>query len=105
MVKPHRAVGSLMAIVLASSCTTGVGWRDTPRYLLGGATTELATEVIPVVRTRTSEAIIQVKRLHDGTVEVQTGDLVPYQSGGGKVYVLKESRGHWQIISEAIWIV
>jgi hypothetical protein len=40
-----------------------------------------------------------------GTVKVETGHLVRYQSRVGKVYGLKKVLGRCQIISEAFWIV
>jgi hypothetical protein len=104
-VKPLPSICWLLATAVVASCTTTTQSRDTPRYLLGGATPQLAAEVLPVIRTRTADAIIDLEKKADGTVEVKTGALVPYRSGGGSYYVLRKRDGRWQIVSEGVWIV
>ena len=81
----------LIAIALNVSCATIRQSRDTPRYFLGGATQQLAAEVLPVIRAQTTEAIIDLEKKPDGSVEVKTGTLVPYRSGGGSYYVLQST--------------
>ena len=66
---------------------------------------QLAAEVLPSIRTRTADAIIDVEKKPDGTVVVQTGTLVPYRSGGGSYYILRKHHGQWRIVSEGVWIV
>ena len=103
--KPLHSIWWLLVTALVTSCTTITQSRDTPRYFLGGATQQLAAEVLPVIRTRTTEAIIDFEKKPDGTVEVKTGTLVPYRSGSGSYYVLQKHHGRWRIISEGVWIV
>jgi len=104
-VKALPSICCLIAIALNVSCATIRQSRDTPRYFLGGATQQLAAEVLPVIRAQTTEAIIDLEKKPDGSVEVKTGTLVPYSSGGGSYYVLQKHHGQWRIISEGVWTV
>jgi len=90
-VKALPPICCLIAIALNVSCATIRQSRDTPRYFLGGATQQLAAEVLPVIRAQTTEAIIDLEKKPDGSVEVKTGTLVPYRSGGGSYYVLQST--------------
>ena len=103
MVKQPSHVFSLIAVAFLSSCAAVQQSRDTPRYILGGATPEMIAQILPVVRTQTKDPIIQVEKKSDSTVEVQVGNLVPFQRGGGHWYRLKKKHGRWQIIADGVW--
>ena len=105
MVKRPSQVLSFIAVGLLASCAALQKSRDTPRYILGGATPEMIAQILPVVRAQTKDPIIQIEKKSDGTVEVQVGDLVPFQSGGGHWYQLRKKAGRWQIVADGIWIV
>jgi hypothetical protein len=105
MTQHFAAVTGILATALITSCASLEASRNTPRYLVGGATPEIVAEVIPLIRARTRDAIVTVEKAADGTLTVETGTLVPYQSGGGKWYRLKKVRGRWRIIADGIWIV
>jgi hypothetical protein len=105
MVNPPFHLFSLIAVGLLASCTSLQKSRDTPRYVLGGATSEMIAQILPVVRAHTKDPIIQIEKTSDGTVEVQVGELVPFQSGHGHWYQLKKRDGRWQIVADGVWIV
>lgn len=98
-------IAAILVITLLSSCTALQHSHDTPRYLVGGATSTMVAEVLPLIRSRTKDAIITVEKAPDGTLKVETGTLVPYRSGHGNWYKLKKVHGRWRIIADGIWIV
>ena len=97
---PYRlAALSIFAILI--SCSGVQTSRDTPRYLTGGATRELARKIIPIIRVYTAEVIVQVDQRPNGTVQVTTGSAAPYHSG--RYFDLRKVRGVWRVTSDGIW--
>jgi hypothetical protein len=105
MMKRDGQIAVILVITLLTSCTALQHSRDTPRYLVGGATSSMVAEVLPLIRGRTKGAIITVEKAPDGTLQVETGTLVPYRSGHGNWYKLKKIHGRWRIIDDGVWIV
>ena len=50
MVKRDGKITGVLMITLLSSCTALQESRDTPRYLVGGATSSMVAEVLPLIR-------------------------------------------------------
>ena len=94
-----RFGGRWLAVTAAlASCATSTQSSHTPRYL-GGATPELAVEVLPIIRRQTREPITEVEKKPDGTLYVRTGTV-----SGSPCFVLKKSKGKWRVISDCIWV-
>jgi hypothetical protein len=97
MVKTAHAV--VASLLLMTSCASGP---QPP--LQRDVAAEHRAEITKLVRSRTDEPILDIKRVAPDEIQVTTG-WTALDSGGGKEFRLKKVRGKWMIIEELMWVV
>lgn len=60
-------------------------------------------KILEIVRHRTKEEIVSIRRLKDGNIRVETGEYRGPLSGGGCYFDLYKTGSRWELCADGLW--